>query len=531
MPDVYVEISRRVIHTPVPQLIHWAENNPVVAAYGTAHELEYCGKVPTLEWDVFLDPHLVQRVEVVLKARDDFLDKLSLESRSVRSALKSDENRRRYTDKMSGVASLLEPNERSILYFYNTEMIKRVELLIENMLIAHGNASQLALEQTAFLKQFNFSRVKHTRRTLGGGMFAKHWIPIFAEALKLSTEMDSGSTPPSSSSGSDISCYSSDSDSDDSSINVKGPLDKESTDVPLKKSSQNNLKKATSFQNLSLAAVSTSSIATSLSMLKKLMKCDAPLGLILDFKSRHVPRRVWALVIDTLRNLGMRVEGIGSFIIDEIRDISQYCSAPVREIIFLHSAGDLQNACHNGKVKEGDCVFFNAGSLFWNYPIIDRVHVANTISGAFSLKFDPDDIKDGYKFQTYARISGNNSSTVGTSTDDCNQEPDQSHDDFYVDGTGSTIQQYKESLNLSIGMYVQEFSIDERSIDMIVKYVNNHPYVYNLGLSWGGVNGVTVRGIQPGRLTSTDGFWNQRYLGQRWDTSLYPPDKLLSGEQ
>lgn len=362
-------------------------------------------------------------------------------------------------------------------------------------------------------------------------MFAKHWIPIFAEALKLSTEMDSGSTPPSSSSESDMSCYSTDSDSDDSSINVNGPLDRDSTDLSLKKSSKNNLKMSTSFQNLSLAAVSTSSIATSLSMLKKLMKCDAPLGLILDFKSRHVPRRVWALVIDTLRNFGMRVEGIGSFITDEIRDISQYCSAPVREIIFLHSAGDLQNACHNGKVKEGDCVFFNAGSLFWNYPIIDRSHLANAISSACSLKFDPDDVKDAYKFQTYARISGSNTSTTGTATPDCNQAPDQLLDEFYVDGTGSTIQQYKECLNLSIGMYVQEFSIDERSIDLIVKYVNRYPSVYDLGLSWGGVNGVTVRGIQPGRLTSTDGFWNQRYLGERWDTSLYPPDNLLSGEQ
>ena len=524
MPDVYVEISRRVIHTPIPQLIHWAENNPVVAAYGTAHELEYCGKVPTLEWDVFLDPHLVQRVEVVVNARDDFLSKLSSNSRSVSSALKSDGKQRRYTDKMSGVATLLEPNERSILCFYNTEIQKRVELLIENMLIAHGNLSQLALEQTGYLKRFNFSRVKHTRRTLGGGMFAKHWIPIFAEALKLSVEMDSASTSVSSSSfDSDVSCEASNSDSDNSSIyerHVKGPLDKQQANC--------NIKKATSFQNLSLAAVSTSTIASSVSMLKKLMKCDAPLGLILDFKSRHVPRRVWALIIDTLRNFGMRVEGIGSFITEEIRDISQYCSAPVTEIIFLHSAGDLQQACHSGKVKRGDSVFFNAGSLFWNFPIIDKKHVASVISTACSLTFDSDVVKGAYKFQPYARIIRN--WKADSSTEDSNRVPQlrEDEDELYVEGSGSTVQQYMEYLDLSIGMYVQEFAIDDRSIDLIVDYVNRYPHVYNLGLSWGGVNGVTVRGIQPGRLTNTDGFWNQRYAGERWDLTRNAPDIQLT---
>jgi len=50
MPDVYVEISQRVIHAPIPKLIHWAENNPVMAAYGTAHDLEYCETVPTVSF-------------------------------------------------------------------------------------------------------------------------------------------------------------------------------------------------------------------------------------------------------------------------------------------------------------------------------------------------------------------------------------------------------------------------------------------------------------------------------------------------
>ena len=86
----------------------------------------------------------------------------------------------------------------------------------------------------------------------------------------------------------------------------------------------------------------------------------------------------------------------------------------------------------------------------------------------------------------------------------------------------STIQQYKEYYHLSIGLYVQEFAIDEVAISLIVKYVNRNLHVYDLGLSWGGINGLTVKGIQPGRFTATDGLWNQRYGGMPWRQELKP---------
>ena len=69
----------------------------------------------------------------------------------------------------------------------------------------------------------------------------------------------------------------------------------------------------------------------------------------------------------------------------------------------------------------------------------------------------------------------------------------------------STIQQYKDYYQLSLGLYVQEFAIDEVAISLIVKYVNSNSHVFDLGLSWGGINGLTVKGIQPGRFTATDG--------------------------
>lgn len=49
MPDVYVEIAQRIF-APTPKLIHWAENNPVVAAFGTVHEQGVRGRLVALEW-------------------------------------------------------------------------------------------------------------------------------------------------------------------------------------------------------------------------------------------------------------------------------------------------------------------------------------------------------------------------------------------------------------------------------------------------------------------------------------------------
>ena len=589
MPDVYVEISRRVVHTPVPQLIHWAENNPVVAAYGTAHELEYSGKVPTLEWDVFLDPHLVQRVEVVLEARDSFLQGLATKSKRIRTALSHKRAERRYTDKMENITPLLDSeDEKKILHFYNTEIDKRVILLLEHILIAHGNLSQLALEQTGYLKRYNFSRVKHTRRTLGGGIYLKHWILTYTEALKMSTESDedmlgeddasmhSNETPISSTPGSfhtspikesrsregesapllstmvheshdDISLI--EHETPNSILNHRRKLSSTPTNEhaqskpPISNSSPKSkgLRPSFSYDDLAMAAVTSSSITDSMNTLKKITDCDAPLGLILDIKSRHVPMRIWSLVLDALRGMGARVEGIASFFQEDIRDMSKYCIAPVKEIMFLHSAGDLQKACHDGLIRRGDSVFFNAGSLFWNFPGRRSELGISLLQNLCTLQFDAEEYKKKYKFQPYARVldtkSSCNDKKGNTKREDdgteCSSETnallrsqsDDNEDDNCIKFTerrSSTVQQYKDQFDISIGLYVQEFAIDEKSMDLLVRFVNKYSNVYDLGFSWGGVNGVTVRGIEPGRFTSTDGLWNQRYAGERWNENLYP---------
>ena len=501
MPDVYVEISRRVVDAPTSKLIHWAENNPVVAAYGTAHELENNGRVPNLEWDVFLDPHLVQRVELVLQEKEKFLATCP-----------------------SG--NQLSAEQKSIIRYYNKQLEQRVQIMVDQMLIAHGNLTQIIWELTGYAKKYNFSRVKRTRRTLGGGIFARQWLAVYAESIRLGmVDASNASTVPTER-------------TEQSSLEEPEINTKEETSNPLtdSKSSKHPIESkgilrvnschslngpdvchvmkqtyhdmATMKQELGnahtcLLALGSSkypdtSMAQSVDILRTITKCSEPVGLVFDIKSRHISQQIWGLVVDEMRKAGIRMEGIASFSESDIRDISRYSLKPVKEIIFFHSAGDLQQACHSGRIRQGDTIFFNGGSLLWEAPVVDRTYVYDKLFGTF----DPHAAKKKYKLLTFAKIEGEDEGKHNT----------------------STIQDYQRKFKLSIGIYCQEFCIDDAAIAILVRLVNDNPFVYNLGFSWGGVNGITVRNIQPGRFTRTDGFWNQRHVGTIWDSTRTPAD-------
>lgn len=561
MPDVYIAISLRVVHAPAPKLIHWAENNPVVAAYGTAHELENTNVMPNLEWDVFLDPHLVHRVEVVLDKQENFL----------RSCAPSDAYRglsgKQLRDQiLESVDTLgLTASQRSILVYYEAELRRRIETLVDNMLIAHGNLTQLILEQTGWFKKYNFSRVKRTCRTLGGGMFARQWLAVFAESLKLGKCLDgsSGIQEKVVSRKGDVLLYStscvltrtgssSDEDELDSSFRCQclqcvrssdecaenadlalPSLQNEQAELPCRNrrsADAPELRSSVSFSEGSLTSgadaersptrslgasplrsrpappdvVSSSkclstSIAESISIIKFITGCEEPLGLVFDIKSRCTPKRVWGLIIDFLRDAGARVEGVASFAVDDIRDISNHASKPVKELFFFHSAGDMQLACHDGRLKQGDTILFNAGSLLWDSRSSDAETLSWQALRRCWADFDADEVKRSYAILPFARAE---------------------------ESRASTIKSYKDKFGLSIGLYCQEFAIDEAALNIIVKHVNDYPDIYDLGLSWGGVNGVTVRGIQPGRFTLTDGFWNQRYASTPWDYNRFPEEAI-----
>ena len=342
-----------------------------MAAYGTAHELEISGRVPTLEWDVFLDPYLVKRVEIVLNEKEAFIQRQKDAREKARKSKDVDENA---TNKQKGEEnesalsqSTSYSSERLVLKYYDSEIKRRTALLVDRMLIAHGNGLQLIIEQLGYFKKYNFSRVKRTRKTLGGGIFARQWLSIYAEAMRLGLGVDdldsedgSIDSETSESLGTQDDTFNEDEKDDVRDDESQSSLGKNGHEQPVgpptkiymrrdtadeedemsddglstvseplnqnykgkrkrhrRKPSRTKTKRNTTDEVITslnqASIVRDRSISDSISLLKQIMQCSAPFGLLLDMKSRHVSRHVWAQVVDFLRDSGARVEGIGEF--------------------------------------------------------------------------------------------------------------------------------------------------------------------------------------------------------------------------
>ena len=468
MPDVYVEISRRILKAPAQKLIHWAENNPVVAAYGMANELQNAAKMVPLEWDVFLDPQLVRRVERV---------------RSQLATLKS----------ASSILDRSAEQHEQIQTFLEEELERRSAELVDKMMIAHGDLSQLLMEQSGIAKDYIYSRVKRTRRTLGGGMYARQWMAVYAEALRLGMTLGEhhirNSTAPMD--PPHLMEVEDNGQNRERNTNESTRLYQACTSTPI--TTFDDIGTAATLSALSSLACPNTSIKESVDILRRVIKVEAqsqPIGLILDLKSRHVPKSIWSIVVNQLVAAGIRVEGVGSFTAEDVRDLGSLCHEPICEIMFFHSAGDLQHACHSGSLREGDSVFLNGGSLLWEANATSA-SLIKTLAG----EFDPKRAMQEYRLLSFCSAS-------------------------FGDDSRSTLAAYQEKLNLKIGLYVQEFNIDEAALNVLVNFSNENPSLLQHGMTWGGLNGVTVGGIQPGRFTCTDGFHTQRYAGRSWDPSL-----------
>lgn len=594
LPDVYVEISRRVLFSPSSKLIHWAENNPVVAAYGVLQALQQQqqsqhgngtnsgdtarktqttaaaaagNKFPDLEWDIFVDPRLVRRVQAVLDAMDEYsalptsvASNGQSSSSSVYSPPKIDpsveglRNQQQSSPLRGGnlnsttnyANNPISPSRDQVVQYLQKELVRRTKELTDQLLIAHGNLMQLMLEQTGLFKDLNYSRVRRTRRTLGGGIYARQWMAIFAEALRLGSSSSGGN-----------------SNDDDDQTSMTEPSN--STTTTAFDDDDND-----EYNNTDYTCLDTT-LAESLAVIRRITNLQHPVGIVLDIKSRHVSPRIWSLIVDTLQIAGIRVVGIGSFDMSEIRGVRYSCqtvttlqqeplrsmagssttlgnatplssSLALKEILFVHSAGDIQAACEAGKVQPGDHVFFNGGSLIYESTRSSSTGLCSILyagrpkilpscgmntfpssgSSSTNISFDHRAILDNYRIHPCGLPSTSSSAkTMNTAIDavPCDVTRSTSTTPLTTDHPGTpmtTLQDYKRHYQFSMGIYVQEFAIDEAAARILVELVNTHPTIYDLGFAWGGINGMTVRGIQPDRFTSTDGYWNQRRIGQLW---------------
>mmetsp|Transcript_25261 Transcript_25261/g.31062 ORF Transcript_25261/g.31062 Transcript_25261/m.31062 type:complete len:625 (-) Transcript_25261:590-2464(-) len=472
-------------------LIQWAANNPVVSAYGVLQgypedlsdlftresitnlpvgesECSYSRasqssvsnrrkgeimprnlipNVTPLEWDVFLDPNIATKV----------CQAMSQVSRS--------------TDDQSIAAA-------------EVEVDRQIGRLISRMLLAHGSAPQLVTEELGFAPRYNFARVAQSTKTSekhrGNGIFVEDWLSLFAASLKLGHEAMQSPM------------YESDISFDDEGIIGQfavshSPEEAILCGIPLCL--------GMSDPNSASADHSNSNISSNLQIIKDIL-CT-PLKVVLDLKSRRIPPYVWARLVSNLRSRGLEVDGLGSFDIKELRSIEEFCYTPVTKVMFFHSAGDLQAACHANEIHHGDTIFLNGGSLLWEKRSFFE---ASDIGGCCAQ------VRDGVMLPKYALQPF--------------AYPLKYFDIAPLDTCKSTtLEHYKNHYSLNIGLYVQEFSICEEALELLTKFVNSTAQnVYNLGVAFGGLNAVTTKGLEG------DGYWNQRLLGKNWDETMCPTD-------
>jgi len=489
----------------------------IARALGRRSESTSYFNAPVLEWDVFLDPNLVRKLEKALAASDD--------------------------EKENG--------EETASIAADVEVDRLVSCLVNRMFLAHGSTSQLVSEAFGLNRKYNFASVVeqgesqrlHRRRrpselpdrvdsnefdtkkyleryerrmssrmsflaeaeaesdrvvapfvpgkgqAKAGGIFVERWLTCFVKALQMAIEPSNHESDPWRLL--DEIEQENDLGDDDDYRQVKPSMC--GVFLCLGYDDPNSAK---AHHTKTCMAQNTAEIARLL---------GSPLRVVLDMKSRRVPARVWGRLVTTLHSRGLHVEGLGSFDVDELRDIGNFISPLVSQIIFFHSVGDLQRAIHANEVKHGDTVYFNAGSLIWNKP--------KSLASKLSC-WNPDnlesaiDVSDMMEYQQQPFFHP------------CAYPHKESKERFTDMECKSTLEDYQKKLNLNIGCYVQEFSISEQTLDAIVQHMNQYQGIYNLGLAWGGINGRTALGVHG------DGYWNQRYMGRLWDMEAEPSDAM-----
>lgn len=501
-------------------------------------------KFPALEWDVFVDPTIVRSVHIAIQAMEDLMhvkDREVYEEEVIAANIEVDRQVARLANRMMlahGSATQLLVEAVGVAARYNfskimnsgkklqKEIKKGAERKRARGLFGYGAFDQ-ETPQTSF--DDGISPTSSIEQESGSGleamdvktcsMLVDRWLALFSSALRLGkTEtlksmrflVEKGKirkdrlnkTRSFTARTSQLlrSTLSKSFDDDGSSGYI----------IPETEDEYQNPSLCGLFLCLGMndphivnADHGNSNIAESAQIIKKIL--GENLRLVLDMKSRHVPAKVWGRLIGHLRSRNLTVEAIGSFDIDELRQIGKSTSFPVTTIFFFHSAGDLQRAIHANEIKRGDTVYFNAGSLFQRARTVCDYHTCWSASKIPPLQQVCSDVDYEFEllsFQPYAYP----------------KDAFESHEDLKE--CKATLADYQEYFDLNIGLYVQEFSIGSEELDALVKLVNKYPKIYRCGLAWGGLNGIALKGVQG------DGFWSQRYVGRNWTFNVAPEKNM-----
>lgn len=188
------------------------------------------------------------------------------------------------------------------------------------------------------------------------------------------------------------------------------------------------------------------------------------ISIIVDIKSLRSTPEFLSDLVRSLNTYGVHVAAVGSFLRDEVEGVGRTEQTidgkelpPPREIQFFHYAGDLQAACDEGRIANGQSVMFNGASL------LDAVET----EGGLPV------------YSTKLRVVGE-------------------------------LDDYRQRYALQVGFYVQEGDCDHAAVSLLSDLVSARPDTFELGFAWGGLRDEAHL---PASRRSRLGYGGQRMLG------------------
>jgi hypothetical protein len=280
--------------------------------------------------------------------------------------------------------------------FARPPILKR---LVDTMLIAHASSTDTVQEAIGLCQ---YKDVRKTRKTAMGGVQAGHWLDFFARALLLSQAPDVGSAIR------------------EMSAEARVESDEEC---------------------MTWAFARPMGGRQAIAVYKQVTGKDR-FSAVLEIKSLRSTVELMHEIIAELNSRGVHVAAVGSFLLGEIRGLSdgeqsvegRTWPGP-REVQFFHYAGDLQHACDVGQILRGQSVLFNGASLL----------LAHDTDGDFLLEY------------------------------------------VVKDEVVAEIDDYRRRFDLHIGVYVQEGDCDNDAAALLSELVMRESTTFELGFAWGGL--------------------------------------------
>ena len=298
--------SRAAKAAAMERIIKAMENNPVCAAYGTdtleqldqqagpGEKDDRVAHVQGMEWDVFLPK-----------------------------------------DQLDAFNQLVRRNPEN-----TTQLSQHAHLMVEDMLIAHGNRNQTIAQGGAGLDQYH--NVENTAKTAQGGVRPAAWMDLFGRAILLAR----GSLPRA------LSRRLGDDGND-----IWSRMESE----PREPAGASGSKAFTFQDKMPFSSV--------IALYKHYYSSGQEFKVILDIKSLGVTPTLLNYLVRELNTRGVLVQAIGSFnravneqseLVDQ-QNIGGTVHQGPTQVIFLHGAGDLDKS--DTTIRDSDHYLFNGASL------------------------------------------------------------------------------------------------------------------------------------------------------------------------